>query len=131
MSNCITPSTPYLLPNTQLTPSPPALPPGATPRRYRLGSPSAAYAAAFAPMQRRLDMALRALRALREDPAAPPGAVQEKVLLETGAAGAGLGVGGSGSSRRYSVNVLDREAEFLEKRLLALHQVCMCFVFLL
>lgn len=65
-------------------------------------------------MARRLDLTLRALRALRDDGAAPAVAIQERVLLG--------GVHGV-SAARYSINVLDGEARFLHTRLTALHRV--------
>lgn len=64
-------------------------------------------------MQRRLDVALRALRVLRDEPGAPADAAQERVLL-------GRVAGTTG--RRFSVNVLDGEAEFLAGLLASLHQ---------
>jgi hypothetical protein len=68
-----------------------------------------AYAPAYAPMRRRLDLALRALRALKDDPAAGAAAVQERVL--------------AGGGPRYSINALDGEAAFLGARLEAMHLV--------
>lgn len=83
-------------------------------RRYRLGTPSPAYSQAWGPMKRRLEIAARAARTLRDNPSASADAVQEKVLLG--------GVPGLGSDR-FSVHVLDREAGFLEAQLTALYQV--------
>jgi len=65
-------------------------------------------------MRRRLDITLRAVRALQQDPAAPAAAVQDRVLSG--------GVAGT-SSQRYSVNAMDGEAEFLEGKLRVLYQV--------
>lgn len=85
-----------------------------TPFRYRLCSPHNMYVRHYLPMYRRLDVAVRALRALQADPTAPAEAVQDKIL-----SGSVHGV----SKEQYSINVLDGEAEFLYGRLMALHQV--------
>jgi hypothetical protein len=84
------------------------------PGRYRLGAPSGAYAPAYAPMRRRLDIMLRALRCLREEPGAAPAAAQDKIL-----SGAAPGT----TAARYSINALDGEAAFLTRQLEAMHKV--------
>jgi hypothetical protein len=82
---------------------------------YHLGAPAAGYIPSYTPMIRRLDIALRALRVLRADPAAPADAARAKVL-----SGAVVGLAGA---RPYSLHALDGEAAFLAGQLEALWQV--------
>jgi hypothetical protein len=65
-------------------------------------------------MVRRVDLSLRVLRVLRQDPAASADAAQDRVL-----SGAVPGTSGL----RYSLNALDAESGFLARRLTALHEV--------
>jgi hypothetical protein len=62
-------------------------------------------------MQRRLELARRAVAALKEDAAAPAEAVRDKVLA------------GSGGGPQLSLDALDAEAGFLSAQLEALHKV--------
>lgn len=91
--------------------------------RYRLASPSAAYAASYESLQRKQDLALRCRAALLRNPAAPAEQLQQQVLAGGAAAGGRPGSSGSSSSS-YQLPQLVAEALFLARQLTAMQEVC-------
>lgn len=83
--------------------------------RYRLLQPSSGYTSTYASLQARFDLCVRCRAALCAQPSAAVDAVQQSVL-------AGVQLGGS-SSRRYDMQELMGQVQFLAGQMKALQQV--------
>lgn len=83
--------------------------------RYRLLQPSSGYTSTYASLQAQFDLCVRCRAALCAQPSAAVDAVQQSVL-------AGVQLGGS-SSRRYDMQELMGQVQFLAGQMKALQQV--------
>jgi hypothetical protein len=90
--------------------------------RYRLGTPSHAYAGTYRSLQARQQLAACSATSLAHQPGASAEQVQQQVLAGSAAAAA-AGASAADGSAAYDMQQLQANAQFLAAQMAALHEV--------